>query len=263
MAKSSNAKEKPYYKVTSFERGLHIIELLAQHGDLTVSEMGRLIQQSRSVAHRFLATLHELGYVVKDKNSRYRLSLKLFELGNTLAPLAEVRALARPYMRRLADQYNETVNLGRLEQSAVITIDVVLGVAVLKFDSPIGSRSPAHTLAMGKAMLAYHSEEEQQAYLASVKLEALTPRTITDRETFLRELAVTHKRGYAIDKEEWANGLCCVSAPIFDHASEPIYAISVSGPSMRMTNDMIETISHPLREACQEVSHKLGSIRIP
>ena len=158
-------KKKAYYKISTLEKGLQVIELLARNKSLSVTEVANELGQNRSASHRFLATLHELGYVHKDSRSRYRLSLKLFELANGIDDIDEVRSITRSFMRELSATHGETVNLGRLEGNDIITIDTVLGTEVIKFDSKIGDRSPVHTLAMGKAILSFRSEAEQDAYI--------------------------------------------------------------------------------------------------
>lgn len=251
--------DKPYYKVGSLEKGLRILELLAERGELSVTEVARGLDLNRSAAHRFLATLRELHYVNQDESLRYRLSLKVFELGNRVANIVEIRRTARPYMRDLAARHGETVNLGYWDGGDVVHIDKVESRETLRVDAPIGSRVPAHTVALGKAILAFRPAEEQERYLASAKLEPLTPYTITDPERLRKELHRVRTRGYATDREELSLGLKCVAAPVFDYTEHPSYAMSLSGPKPRMTDEKMALIQEDLRETCRQLSRQVGA----
>ncbi len=259
MTKSNQNSPKPYYRISSLEKGLKIIELLAEKQNLTVSEVSRELGHDRSTCNRFLLTLKELGYVVTDSQARYRPTLKMFEIGNKIAEIIEIRPVARTYMKKLANRFKETVNLGRLDGFDIVTIEVVSSQEVIRFDASIGNRSPIHTLAMGKAILAFRPIEEQKAYLASADFQSFTPNTITNKGKFYQELSKIQDRGYAIDNEEWALGICCVAAPVFDFTDNASHAISISGPSTRLTDDKIAQIVPDLRSLCISLSNELGA----
>ncbi len=247
---------KAYYKISTLEKGLKVIEVLAENRTLSVTQMAKLLGQNRSASHRFLATLEELGYVIKDSQSRYRLSLKLFEIANKIDDVDEIRSIVRPYMRELSNLHGETVNLGKLEGNDVVIIDVVLGTEVIKYDSSIGERSPAHTLAMGKAILAFRSEQEQDDYTASASFIPRTINTITSKTIFSRELSRIKRQGYALDEEEWTLGLKCISLPILNNPF-PSYAISVSGPTQRMIPEKIKYILSDLTRISKALANQL------
>ncbi|MCG8473341.1 MAG: IclR family transcriptional regulator [Desulfobacterales bacterium] len=249
--------KKAYYKISTLEKGLQVIELLAKNKTLSVTEVAKHLDQNRSASHRFLATLHELGYVLKDSQSRYRLSLKLFEIANHIDDVDEVRSMTRPFMRELSTTHRETVNLGRLEGSDVVTIDTVLGPEVIKFDSRIGERSPAHTLAMGKAILAFRSKEEQTTYAENARFSRLTPKTIATKTAFKKELEAIRNQGFAMDEEEWCLGLRCVAIPLFND-TEPSYALSVSGPTSRMTPEKVSALQSELLMVSRALSQKFN-----
>jgi DNA-binding IclR family transcriptional regulator len=104
---------------------------------------------------------------------------------------------------------------------------------------------------MGKAILAFRPQEQQVAYLESVDFQPFTPNTIPNVERFRKELENIRRQGYALDNEEWAIGVCCVAAPVFDFTNYPSHAISISGPSQNFTDEKPETCdpagqSHPI-----------------
>jgi len=162
-------------------------------------------------------------------------------------------------MKKLAESFNETVNLGRHDGNDVVTIDVISGRERIRFDAPIGSRSPIHTVAMGKAILTFRSMEEQDAYIESCDFSPLTPHTITDRKKFKQELLNIRKKGYAGDNEEWDLNMRCVAVPIFDFTEFPSHAISISGPSTRLTDKRIKEIVPGLTDAGRSLSRELGA----
>ena len=257
LSRISTAK-KPYYLITSLVKGLQVLELLAQGTPLTVTEVARALGQDRSASNRFLLTLRDRDYVQEVGDGTYTLSTKLFALAQGAIPQNDIRAVARPYMSALARRYGQTVNLGRLEGNEIVTIEVAPGTDVIRFDGQVGARDLAHTLAMGKAVLAFRSLKEQQQYLQDTTLVAKTPRTFTDPERLRDHLAVVKKRGYAIDDEEWADGVRCAAAPVFAKSGRMPHAISVSGPVQSMERQRLHRIAKALCEVCRAISIKLG-----
>ncbi len=255
-ALSSDHDEKPYYTVNSLEKGFSIIELLAERGTLGVSEVARHLGQNRSVSNRFLATLRDLGYVAQDSASRYHLTLKLFDLGNKLVHRMEVPSLVRPYMIELQSRHEETVNLACLDNNEVVVVDMVKSNLPLKYDLPIGFRGPAHAAALGKVLLAFGSESDRRGYLESGRLAARTPKTLVEPAEVAAELEKVRTQGYALDREEWAAGIHCVAVPLHNHMST--YALSVSGPSQRMTEAKMEKVLKDLMQVGAHLAAVLG-----
>ncbi len=255
------ARGKQYFFISSLGKGLQILELLAEKHALTVSEAARHLDTNRAGSHRFLATLRELGYVEKDEEERYRLTFRLVELGMKVVNRHEILRIARPYLLELSGAFNETVNLGHFDRGDVLHLDKIDSKEILRMDSEIGSRAPAYCTALGKAVLAFLTEEELADYLKNVKLKPHGPNTITSRRRLRSEIEQIRNRGYAVDDEELAAGLRCVSAPVFDHTDRAFYAVSVSGPAMRMTPERIKTMLPLVTETCGRLSEKLGASR--
>ena len=248
-----------YFFIGSLAKGIKIMELLAEQKQLTVSGVARLLGTNRAASHRFLATLRELGYVEKDEDDRYRLTFKVFELGMKVANRFEIRQIARPLMQELALAFRETVNLGHFDGKGILHVDKIDSLEILRMDSPIGSRAPAYCTALGKAVLAFLPREEFERFLSRTTLKPHGPNTITTKKLFRLAVEDIRYRGYAVDDEELSAGLRCVAAPVFDHTGRAAYAISVSGPSLRMTPKRIEDI-HPLvQKICRQLSQQLGN----
>lgn len=251
--------EKKYYKIASLEKGIRILELLARHGELSVSEAARLMDTNRAGSHRFIATLKDLGYVEKNSAGKYQPTLKIMNLATKVANRFEIRRIAKPYMHRLSMMFKETINLGLFKNQEIIHIDKIDSLEVLRMDSALGDKAPAYCTGLGKSILAFLPEHELTHYIDNTDLVALAPNTITDKKEFLAELARIRQNGYALDDEEMTIGLRCIAAPIFDHNAYPAYAISISGPAMRLTHRALEDMKEILLTASRELSTAMGT----
>lgn len=249
---------KKYFIIGSLEKGIRILELLAESEALGVSEVAALLDINRSASHRFLATLRELGYVEKGDDGKYRLTFRILEQGMKVADRFEIRRIARPFMQRLSGLTRETINLGFWDGGHVVMLDKIDGRNILRMDTRIGAREPAYCTALGKAILAFLPADERDAYVDRVVFEPFSINTITTPTRLRRELEAVRDAGFATDDEEMAAGLRCVAAPVFDYTGRPRYALSVSGPAMRMAPDYIRSIQGEVRRACAELSAALG-----
>ena len=254
---NSSQQKEQYFFLSTLARGLQIIELLAQEGELSVSEVARRLGLNRTSSHRYLATLKHEGYAKQNQDSKYNLTYKVFELGSRTLDLYTIREEAWPLMQKLALQYNETVNFACLDGTDVIHLDKAESAEILRIDSPLGSRAPAYCTALGKAILAFLPDDEIESYLENVSLDPSTPNTITDRKKLLLALAEVRKEGVAEDNEELAIGLRCVASPILNRHGYPKFAISISGISARMTPDRIVEMKANLRSTCESLSTHL------
>ena len=236
---------------------MRVLELLAAQNELTVSSVAARLGFNRAASHRFLATLRDLGYVEKNENNRYHLTFKILELGMKVANRFEIRTVARSYMQELSRAFNETVNLGYWKEQKIFHLDKIDSPEILRIDTPLGSWAPAYCTALGKSILAYLPRDELEIYLKSVRLVSHGPYTITSKKKLRQELIKVLQQGYAVDDEELSPGLRCVAAPVFDHTGQVRYALSISAPSSRMTQETIERVQQKIRDVCQRLSAKL------
>jgi DNA-binding IclR family transcriptional regulator len=252
------ASGKKYFMVGSLEKGLQVIELLAEKEPLSVSQVGAALEINRSASHRFLATLRELGYVEKDEEGKYRLTFRMLEQGMKSLDRFEIRRTARPFLQRLSVLTHETVNLGFWDGQSIIHLDKIDSQNILRMDSRIGSRAEAYCTALGKAILAWLPEEELTAYLEAAGFEPHGPNTLEGPAELRVNLLDIRNKGYAVDDEEMAPGLRCLAAPVFDFTGFPRYALSISGPATRVDFNVIGSIEADLRQTCEELSTVLG-----
>ncbi len=252
------ADKEKYYRIASLEKGVRVIELLAEEKALTVSEVAKRLDFNRAASHRFLATLRDLGYVEKNQDGRYQLTFRVLEMGVKVAARSEIRQEARPFMQSLSAAFKETVNLGYWDGKDILHIDKIDSPEILRIDAPLGTKTPAYCTALGKAVLAHLPDAERNAYLNKVRLAPNGPNTIVSRKKLREELNLTRGRGYAVDDEELARGLRCVAAPVFDHAGQARYAVSVSFPSMRLSMEDVDRVHPTITDACRKLSAHLG-----
>ena len=249
---------RKYYQITSLERGIKILELLADQKALTVSEVGARLSMQRSAAHRFLATLKDLGYVEKNEDNRYQLTFRILEIGEKVTRRFEIKQTAHKHMLELSKLFKETVNLGCLDGREVLHLDKIDSSEILRIDAPLWSKTPAYCTALGKAILAHLPKEELSDYLSHTRLIPRGPNTITSKKKLREELKNTFELGFAVDDEELAHGLRCVAAPVFNHTGRVQYAMSISCPTMRLPLEGIKEMQMKIKEVCRQLSARLG-----
>lgn len=253
------SKGKKYYFVSSLAKGLRVLEHLASNGEMSASRMAGYLDTSRAASHRFLSTLRDLDYVEKTEEGQFRLTFKVVELGMKKLDGFEIRHSVHPYLQEMAHTCGETVNLGHWDGSAIVHLDKINSTETLRLDVGLGALAPAYCTGLGKAILAFLPDRELEDYLQSVAWVAMSPKTIMTPEKLKIDIQKIRKRGYSIDDEELSLGLRCVAAPVFDHTGRPTYALSVSGPTQRMSKKKINTILTTLLPLCRRISRKIGA----
>lgn len=243
-------------------RTLRILEALSSGEKLSVSELGRMLGLHKSTVYRFLETLCREGYVVQDPHDeKYRLSLKILRLGHNLLSNLDYRNVARPYLEQLAAQTGETAYLAVLDEGQVLYLDRVSLTDKLQTMCKIGDRNFVHCTALGKAQIAYLPEEKVEQIISMWGMPALTSHTITDLGVLKERLAEVRKLGYAVDDVEAEDDVRCVAAPIRDYTGSVVAAVSVSGPSSRVTLERIHLeLAKAVAHTARQISLELGYI---
>ena len=200
---------------------------------LGVSELARRLGIGKSTVQRILATLAADGFVERTPDDRYRLSIKLYELGQQVAASNELREQAHPVLERLRNESGETAHLAVLSGTDVVYLDRLESPHMLHLMTRIGRRRAAHATSSGKCLLAFGPPSALAAVLAG-GLPRLGPRTITSPTLLRRTLTDVRRRGYAVSVEESAPGVVSVAAPIFDVTGACVAAMSVAGPISRI-----------------------------
>jgi IclR family transcriptional regulator, KDG regulon repressor len=247
-------------KIGSIQRAFDILNLFSsQSAELGTSEIARALGLHKSTAASLVYTLEANGFLSQNPETRkYRLGLKLVERAFAMLDQVEVRQVAFPCLRDLRDRWNETVNLAIMDGADIVYVERMLGTKALGMRSEVGRRAPAHSTALGKAILACLPITKVQAFIDQYGLPAMTPQTFTDPTKFLAELEKIRKQGYAVDDEENEVGGRCVAVSVFDHTGQPVAAVSVSAPTTRLTLTEIPQAGAMVRETAKAISRGLG-----
>ncbi|MGH3387840.1 MAG: IclR family transcriptional regulator [Actinomadura sp.] len=240
--------------VRSLERAFELLEHLADaDGELTLSELAEASGLPMPTIYRLMRTLVNNGYVRQQPSKRYALGPRLIRLGERAGRLLD--AWARPALERLVDKLGETANMAVLEGDDVVYVAQVPSRHAMRMFTEVGRRVRPHCTGVGKALLAQLPAETVQAIVGRTGMPAHTPRTITDPAALAEELALVRQQGYALDDEEQELGVRCVAVPLL--GSPAPAAISVSGPSGRMTRQVVADIAAFMRRTAEELTRDL------
>jgi DNA-binding IclR family transcriptional regulator len=248
------------YKVQVLDRALAIIDALTNmREDASLAELAEKVQLHKSTVHRLASILERHRIVERDSQTgRYRLGLRLFELGSVAIGRFDIRDRARPHLERLLYDVDETVHLCTLDAGEVLYLDKIEPVRSVRMASRIGRRNPVHCTSVGKAMLAFLPESEQDDILRQHGLKRLTSKTLTTPAELKADFKTIRERGYALDNEENEEGVRCIGAAILDHSGRPIAALSVSAPSFRLPVDKVPAAAEAVCRAARALSEESG-----
>src|SRR5512132_4687044 len=245
--------------VRSVARALRALELIAEEGELGVTDLGRGLGVHKATASRLAATLADGGLLERDPASdRYRLGFGLIRLAGAAMASIDLVRTAHPVLEELAERTRETVNLGVVSGDGVLYLDQVSSGQLVASTNWVGRRTPLHCSSSGKVFLAHMPEQLLQQVLGR-PLEALTARTVTDPARLRRQLEEVRLRGYATIQEELEQGLNAVAAPVRQLNGEVAAALSVSGPSFRVRPVDLARLGRLTIDAAGAVSRRLGS----
>lgn len=248
------------FNASNLERGLDMLELLARTPEgLGVSEIARRLEIPKNAAFRIAAALAARQYLIKnERDQSFVLSPRLLALGYRAANQHGLVELALPLMRRLRDEAGETVALCGIAADQGVVLDHVPALHLFRFVVESGMTFPLHASAPGKAILAFLPSWELDSLLDRLDFARHSERTITDRQSFVSELARIHARGCAFDLAEGFEGVHCVAAPVFGPKGFPVAAMNLTGPSHRFSTDRLDTCAPAVRRAAGELSALLG-----
>jgi DNA-binding IclR family transcriptional regulator len=199
-------------------------------------------------------TLLNSGFLERAASGeKFRLGLRVIELGLGALRRLDYRRAAYPYMQRLADDLGETCTLGVFDRGQVLYVEVVHSAHSLTIAARVGRHLPAHCTASGKVFLAFLPPEIVEPVLKT-PLAAYTEKTITLPTRLREELQIVRQRGYALADEEYEVGIWAISAPVRDIHDNAVAAMSIPFPTNRLQPERIPEIAQTLIEAANAVS---------
>jgi len=246
--------------VQSIERAFGLLETMADAGGLVgLTRLAAASGLPLPTIHRLVRTLVSLGYVRQDSSRQYALGPRLIRLGEGASRL--IGLWARPHLTTLVDALGESANLAVLDGSEVVYMAQVPGRHSMRMFTEVGRRVSPHCTAVGKAMLARMEAAQVADVLSRIDLASHTAHTITSPAAFLHELGRIRERGYAIDEGELELGVRCVAVALDGGPARA--ALSVSGPTTRMTDELVERAAPHLLAAAEELVTELDAANSP
>jgi len=253
--------ESPYHS-RAVSRALSILKSFTiDDFELSIADLHARLGIPKSTLVRLLQCMAEEGFVEhNERTSRYRLGIKLFELGRLYerTRVMNVSVLARPHMQELVDRYGLSTNLAIRDSKEIVYVGVTEPAGTqMRMAYAVGDRFGLHHTALGKALVAFLDEGERDALLEKIDMEPLTPNTIVSAEELEEELERVRTLGYAVDDEESLPGLRCVAAPIWS-VDGVLAALSVSGSTLKVAGELKEQIAVDVMDSAHQISFKLG-----
>jgi len=253
--------KRSYYHVQSVDRALALLLTLAgKDSTMTLPELSKSLGLSKSTTYRLICTLEQKRFLESDPSGRgYRLGSELIHLGHRAHRAIRLPEIARPHLQRLSDRFGESTGLTVPHGDQVLYLAHIETERIVNTRVAIGSQLPAYCTSTGKVFLAKMPPEQARRVLAQTPLEPRGPKTITDIERLMRELARVREQGYAINDEELERGDRAIAAAVRSSTGEVIAAINLSAPATRVS---METLTGPmcvaLLETAEAISRALG-----
>lgn len=255
MAKESAASNQ------TAEKLLLVLEALArQTQPVKLVELAHQVGMNQSTCYRFVAALQNAGYAAQDRESgRYTLNLKLCSLSEMIKDRVSVTNLLHAFVAEASALFQESAHLVQEENRQIVYIDnVTVSSQSLITRQYIGRTAPMYCTGVGKLFLLEYSPEELEEYIAGTGLTRLTQHTLSTGDALRRALAFSRENGYALDNEECEIGVRCVAAPVRDYTGRTVAGLSVSGPTSRVTDELIAAKLPAFLDIADRASREMG-----
>jgi DNA-binding IclR family transcriptional regulator len=246
---------------TTITKVCRVLDAFRDRPSLGVTELAQETALLPSDVHRILNSLQPYGYIEQDAHSKkYHLGLHVLKLGHTVLQRLELREIGRPVLRRLSEEVEATVNMAILDarELEIIFVEQVDSPSEWRLKSRIGARAAPHCTSLGKVLMAFTDRATSRRILKKSGLPRITEHTIITAEEFERELESVRERGYGVDREEAAEGACCIAAPVRNHTGAVVAAISASMMANRFYRWREVRLATMLKTAAGRFSDSLG-----
>lgn len=245
--------------IRAVDRALDILLCFSrEEPELCLTEIAERAELHKSTVHRVLATLEHRGFVQHDEaTGKYRLGLRVLELAMLALETMDIRRHAWPFLRRLSEECRETVDLGVLDGTDIVYLEVIESPQRVKLAAAPGQRLPACCTSSGKAVLAYLPEAQVKQIMVQ-GLRRYTEHTIVSPDDFLADLHTTRERGFAIAQSEYEDGINAVAAPILDPRGRPVAVVAVAGPAFRLPMERMLELGPTVRQCAEDIAREIG-----
>ncbi|MCP2035385.1 DNA-binding IclR family transcriptional regulator [Planomicrobium sp. HSC-17F08] len=246
----------------SVTKALQLLDYFIEHPELTLAELSELAKMPKPTAFRLISSLEAGGFLVKTRNSshdvKYRLGLKLLELGTCVADQMDYRKVALPYMQQLNRELNEAVHLAVLDGEEATYVEKVEGQNYIRLNSKVGGRLPLYAGSAPKLLLAFLDQERIDEILEKRQLQKFTENTVTDKTKLLGELEKIRKQGFSYTEAEFYADIAGFSFPIRNHRGDVIAALVVSAPIHKFTKKNKVRIKEEMKKTASSISLEMG-----
>jgi IclR family transcriptional regulator, KDG regulon repressor len=247
--------------VPAVEKAVAILETIRDRdgGWMTIAELARQLELSKSTVHAILNTLKARGYVEQDPvTKKYGLAARCLELGYAYRSRLRLVDLFNAIAVKVSSECEETIYLAILNGTDVIYIGKMESPHAVRMASNVGTRLPAHATALGKSLLADLPDEHIDSLYRNYHFVARTPKGICDLAGLKRQLAEVRRSGYSVDRREYWEDVECVAASIRDEKGRTIAAMSIALPTSRVAPGRIDKLATLIKSAAAEMSLALG-----
>jgi DNA-binding IclR family transcriptional regulator len=257
LAKGPKMRRTDSYLKT-VDRVLHLLlQFSNEYPEWSTGELAKVLGLHRSIVYRMLTTLERRGFITQtDHRGRFRLGLKLIELGNVVLASMDLRQIAYPMMARLARETGESAFLTVISNDHALCIEKIDGHQRVRAMISIGDRYPLHAGASSKVLLAYLPSDTIDELIAR-GLVPITPNTITEPERLKEDLIMIRKQGWAYSIGELTPGAACVAAPLRNSNGAVVAALSLAGLISRFGKDRLPMLINMTRQVTEEISSHL------
>jgi IclR family pca regulon transcriptional regulator len=248
----------------SLERGLAILGCFTPRRPvLGIADIADDLGMSRSTTHRYVITLVALGYLEQGASRKYRLGLRVTDLGMSALNSTGLREHAHPYLEELRQRTSYTTSLGVLDGTDVLFVDRVRsfrrGRNENGLDLHTGSRLPAYCTSIGKLLLANLPEGEQRELIGQAKLTKRGPNTITSKKALRDELDEIHAAGFAVDDQELAAEVYAIAVPVRNEARDVVAGVALAAPSSAISlEELVDALGPHVVSTADRISARLG-----
>ncbi len=244
--------------VKSLFKAMAVLDCFSvEEPELGISEIARRLGLQKSTVFNILNTLQQCGYLIKNpENSKYGLGLKVLHLAYIVSSHQGLRDTFLPYINEIAKVTHETCYFGIPDHGEVLYIEAAYPSNQQQTRNILGERAPLYCTGLGKALLAFMPQDEQEAVLSS-PMRAFTGCTVTDPAALRVQLQEVRTNGYAVDNMEHEFGIRCVAVPVFSRSGNVLAAVSVSGPSPRFDPETVIRDARSISEILKPIQNKL------
>ena len=245
----------PAPRTDMVSKALRLLVLLGEAPrGMTLSELARRADYPVSTTHRLLTSIGREGFAVLDDDQRWKLGLRLFELGQNVLQARGFADVATPVLQRISRHTGEPTLMSVLDGHSQLYVHYVEGHQQVQIAGQPGQRGPLHCTSMGKCLIAFAAEQQREELLADLPLPEAGPRTITDRSRFRAEIERVREQGHAVADEEHESEILAIGVPVLNPAGVAVAALSTAAPRFRSSLDHLRAHADALHQAAKELA---------